>query len=229
MDRKTLLTLFITFLLASCAPKVEKEYYPNGNVKYQWEVKDGVRNGITRSYFENGDQETEGRYMDDKPVGWHILYYPGGQVHQRTYYQSVNGVERRARQMLYDKKGRLTADFRFAEKSITSELLQTGTIHVNDTVVIKLTIKDPKHALCAADLGKYDENLNEKDGPNKDFLAHRGNKNHEVLMGIQLTKPGLDTLTWMVFDYDLRYDSASVETQVGEQSYARLIVNVEPR
>jgi antitoxin component YwqK of YwqJK toxin-antitoxin module len=47
-----------------CADGYDRDYYPNGNLLYEGEWKDGWRNGQGKEYYENGKLKYEGEWKD---------------------------------------------------------------------------------------------------------------------------------------------------------------------
>jgi hypothetical protein len=65
--------------------RVSKELWPNGNLKYSYEMRKGAngkwaRNGVGRAYYESGPLEREGLYKDNARVGKWTYYAPDGKV-----------------------------------------------------------------------------------------------------------------------------------------------------
>jgi hypothetical protein len=65
--------------------RVSKELWPNGNLKYSYEMRKGAngkwaRNGVGRAYYESGPLEREGLYKDNVRVGKWTYYAPDGKT-----------------------------------------------------------------------------------------------------------------------------------------------------
>jgi hypothetical protein len=65
--------------------KPSKEYWPNGKLKYFYEMRrnpDGkwARNGMSRAYYDTGELEREGMYKNNTRVGQWKYYDPQGKV-----------------------------------------------------------------------------------------------------------------------------------------------------
>lgn len=67
----------------------KKSYYDNGQVKTEYEMKDGELNGIQTSYHENGNLKKEGNWKNDKEDGVFKFYNENGQLESDETY--VNG------------------------------------------------------------------------------------------------------------------------------------------
>ena len=66
-----------------------KEYYDNGQLKYEANYKDGKLNGTRKSYYPNGKLQAEGEYINNFPVDTIKEYYPNGQLKREEYYENV--------------------------------------------------------------------------------------------------------------------------------------------
>ena len=63
--------------------KISKENWPNGKLKYFYEMRRGAdgkwnRNGIGRAYYDTGELEREGTYKDGTRVGQWKYFNPDG-------------------------------------------------------------------------------------------------------------------------------------------------------
>ena len=84
---------------AATAPKdevkISKELWPNGKLKYSYEMRRGAdgkwgRNGIGRAYYDTGTLEREGPYRDGVRVGQWKYYKPDGTL-DRTEDRGMDG------------------------------------------------------------------------------------------------------------------------------------------
>ena len=54
---------------------VLREFYPEGALKSEVEVKEGKRHGRYREYYEDGTLKLRGKYANNKPKGtWTVSY-----------------------------------------------------------------------------------------------------------------------------------------------------------
>jgi hypothetical protein len=77
--RTTIINFAILLALVSCSGKnkdLEYEYYPDGTLKSEIQVKNGMRNGITKNYDEKGRLISTAELADNKYEGWMINYNP---------------------------------------------------------------------------------------------------------------------------------------------------------
>ena len=75
--------------------KISKELWPNGKLKYSYEMRRGAdgkwgRNGIGRAYYDTGTLEREGPYRDGVRVGQWKYYKPDGTL-DRTEDRGMDG------------------------------------------------------------------------------------------------------------------------------------------
>jgi hypothetical protein len=114
--------LLIVFLLiiASCSKNdnVVKEYYPNGYIKMEAEVKDGMRNGLTKNYDENGKLISTAELKNDKYEGWVITYSPyNGKVTAKSHY--INDQQNGPVTLYYDG-GQLYREMTYVDGRVDS-------------------------------------------------------------------------------------------------------------
>lgn len=60
--------------------------YIVGDTKEEGEYMDGVRNGLWKSYYSDGNPLFIGKFIDDNPNGEHIWYWDNGKIKQRGNY-----------------------------------------------------------------------------------------------------------------------------------------------
>ncbi len=51
--------MVLIFICITCVDRYKYEYYPNGNIEIQAEIKNGVDDGTLLEYFENGSLKSE--------------------------------------------------------------------------------------------------------------------------------------------------------------------------
>jgi antitoxin component YwqK of YwqJK toxin-antitoxin module len=64
------------------------ELYANGKIKIEGQKKDGLRNGVWYSYFENGNKWSETSYINGQKNGVSIVNYPNGKIHYKGQYKN---------------------------------------------------------------------------------------------------------------------------------------------
>lgn len=81
---------FIAIILIGCN-KVKKEYYTNGNIKYEAEMKDGKQNGHFIKYHPNGKIAIEGSFVNNQREGYFKTYFENGILKDEGYYKKGLG------------------------------------------------------------------------------------------------------------------------------------------
>ena len=66
---------------------IEKEYYNNGKLKFEYEIKNGEKEGFSREYYENGQLKKESCYKNGKLNGLYKQYYENGQLEIEATYK----------------------------------------------------------------------------------------------------------------------------------------------
>lgn len=80
VTKKILSILLVSVILFGCKKNgVEKSYYDNGQLEYEKNWKDGKKDGHWKSYYENGQLVVEEGYINDK-LDWKKHYYDEGQL-----------------------------------------------------------------------------------------------------------------------------------------------------
>jgi hypothetical protein len=220
----------IVLILVSCNDReVTRLYYDSGKLHYEYEMKNGIRDGFAKIYSEDGTLEYEGDYKNDLRYGWHMSYYPHGNVNRKWLYENVNGKEKVIRKMKYNKEGNIVSDFTFALKRITLHIKNQMPYRVGDTLLAKMKIENPKYVYSETTIGHFDDYLNVQKYEDGELFYYEGNKDHEMVMRLHLTKPGPDTITWLVRDFDYFPKTDSTGASIGEESYCDYQIQVEER
>ena len=66
---------------------VLREFYPEGALKSEAEVKDGKRHGRYREYYEDGTLKLRGKYANNKPKGTWKYYTEDGKFERKEKFQ----------------------------------------------------------------------------------------------------------------------------------------------
>lgn len=65
---------------------VLREFYPEGALKSECEVKEGKRHGRYREYYENGNLKLRGKYSNNKPKGTWKYYTDEGKLERKEKF-----------------------------------------------------------------------------------------------------------------------------------------------
>jgi hypothetical protein len=63
----------------------------------------------------------------------------------------------------------------------------------------------------------------------RNLFYYPGNINHEMVMRLHLTRPGPDTITWLVRDFNFIPRTDSTGTSAGEESHYGYQIQVEEK
>ena len=88
---KNILVLVSVLTLITSCKDIQKEYYKNGNVESEIEVKDNMKNGLSRWYYPNGELKFEANYVNDKEEGKVKKFYDNGKLNTTAYFK--NGIQ----------------------------------------------------------------------------------------------------------------------------------------
>jgi antitoxin component YwqK of YwqJK toxin-antitoxin module len=109
MNRQRTLVVVVvclSFLAVSCSRKVEKEYYPNGNLKSVLNYKKGQLEGIALYYYENGNLKERVNYRKGKRERTGSTYYESGKLKEEITYEDGKAVLVKA----FDENGNLLSE-----------------------------------------------------------------------------------------------------------------------
>jgi antitoxin component YwqK of YwqJK toxin-antitoxin module len=119
--RSAIISLVFMTIWISCGPKNEDivtEYYSDGTLKSEIQVKNGMRNGITKNYDERGRLASTAELVDDKYEGWMINYNPeNNKITARALYKNdlQNGPA-----TLYYSDGQLYREMTYVDGRVDS-------------------------------------------------------------------------------------------------------------
>ena len=86
--------------LLNSGKTTEKEYYPNGVLKYERAYNKSVQDGVTKLYYETGELKEESNYKNGSEDGVQIRYYKNGKMN--LYYIAKNGEKEGVYKTFYD-------------------------------------------------------------------------------------------------------------------------------
>lgn len=82
------------------------ERYSNGNIKEEYEWKEGRAYGYQIEYYENGQVKSYEQMDDSLPIGSSMEYWEDGSIKDEDIEIDGKGVHRQ-----YDREGNLTYEF----------------------------------------------------------------------------------------------------------------------
>lgn len=136
-------------LMISCGNKKITTNYPGGNLMEQYNTsKDGIKNGVYKSYFETGKLRENATFKDGDYIGLRTLYYENGNVDTEEKYNPA---------------GILEGEYRIFYKEGGIHIIKN---YVNNVLEGKLTVYYPN--------GKIKEEVtmgrNQENGPFKEYF-----------------------------------------------------------
>jgi len=119
--RSVIIMLVLMTVWISCSQKnddISYEYYPDGTPKSEIQVKNGMRNGLTKNFDEKGRLLSTAELVDDKYEGWMINYNPkNNKVTAKALYKNdkQNGPA-----TLYYSDGQLFREMTYVDGRVDS-------------------------------------------------------------------------------------------------------------
>lgn len=107
---RTIILLFIITLITACS-KVDKEYYPNGNIKSEITFKHDKKNGKAIYYYNNGNINIQCHYKNDNLDGLYKKFNPNGTLIEATHY--TDGLKNGSSVTYYDN-GKIAIQMNFS-------------------------------------------------------------------------------------------------------------------
>lgn len=106
-----ILFLATCFVLLSCT-KTKKEYYPNGNLQSETELRNGKKNGIEKIFYPNGMLLSQATYKNDSLEGKYISNFPSGKAKEISQYKNnkKDGLMQE-----FDENGKLITSIQFRD------------------------------------------------------------------------------------------------------------------
>ena len=120
MNRKRMVVVaaLILFLCAvGCSREVEKEYYPNGQLKSVLNYKKGQLEGIALYYYENGTLKERVNYRRGKRERTGTTYYESGKLKEEITYE--NGMKVNVK--LFGEDGALISESAYKDGKLVEE------------------------------------------------------------------------------------------------------------
>ena len=69
------------------ADGISQGWWPSGNLKCEWEWKNGNQNGLRIQWYDNGQKRSEGTFKDNKRDGLETIWYENGQKDSEIMYK----------------------------------------------------------------------------------------------------------------------------------------------
>jgi hypothetical protein len=220
--------LYVLIALCGCGGiEYHREYFPDGSIKEEYEIKKGLANGLGRKFYEDGTISYEGNFIDGGKEGWHVHFGRDGQATHKALYEIVDGQVRCLRRIKL-RHGEIESETVFAKKNIEAIYNDNLTYRVGDTVRLKLKLHNPKYIYCEAAIGPFDEFLNLTEEPIIPLTYVPGTLSHEVFVRLIMEFPGKQTINGHFRDFEYYPMTDSTGRVVGEDSFFNFEVDVDP-
>ena len=86
LSEKALMNELKKFYVEKFQGNILREFYPDGALMSETEIKEGLRNGRHREYFESGKLKLRGRYINNRPKGIWKYYTEEGKFEKRERF-----------------------------------------------------------------------------------------------------------------------------------------------
>ncbi|MBT2572949.1 toxin-antitoxin system YwqK family antitoxin [Bacillus sp. ISL-51] len=97
------------------------ELYPNGNIIYFTEYKDGLAHGLTREFFENGNKKNEKNYRYGQLKGINVTWFEDGSKKSEQHYEHSILISEKQ----WDKEGNVIQEYKIDKNSPHFEILES--------------------------------------------------------------------------------------------------------
>jgi len=115
MYRKLLLICFTASILLCGCTSVEKEYYPDNQLKSQITYKSGKKNGHAIYYHANGEIQIECNYLNDKLDGVFRRFYGNGTA---ELFQEYREGQQHGLNRYFDANGNLLIESNYSNGKV---------------------------------------------------------------------------------------------------------------
>jgi hypothetical protein len=93
--------IYILFFFISCSGenpseheiKIVNDFYPNGEIKHEGKIINGLKEGVHKWYYENGKLDSEVEYVHGVKNGLAQSYYENGVKKSKAFYANGNVVD----------------------------------------------------------------------------------------------------------------------------------------
>jgi len=83
--RYILTFLLLTFFISCNSQDVYQEFHENGQLKFEVPLIDGKKEGLGKTYFDDGELKIEAQYKNDQLNGRLVQYYYGRTIKEVNY------------------------------------------------------------------------------------------------------------------------------------------------
>jgi antitoxin component YwqK of YwqJK toxin-antitoxin module len=113
---KTYISILFIFLSCHSDKNIVREYYDSGNIKSEYALSNGKKNGVQRDFYENGVQRKIAHYLDDILTGEYIQFDSLGRIAAKGIFNMGKAVGP-------------TYYFQFGKKALYNERDYSGNVY----------------------------------------------------------------------------------------------------
>lgn len=129
--------LFILSLAWACNNSSNKEefLYPDGTIRYVVPLKEGLRNGKLKQYYENGNLELQSIWVNGKKHGKLVSYYKNGNKKTEEFFRNDM---RQDTLKVYDSLGNISEVFLYTDnvkKGPYFQFYPTGQVKIKGGIM----------------------------------------------------------------------------------------------
>jgi hypothetical protein len=229
--------LFITLLTSvSCSSFEEnekfKEYYPNGNVKIEYAMKDSVLNGIYIDYYENGMLKSKCSYKNGKCYGRYLEFYKSGDLKYQLYYDNnkligsqleyydnkLPTIKSKKLFFIYNNKSYLSmykgfkngnTIFDYSDVKLSSDY---DTLELGEIKQIRVQKVKNKYNMWRIEIGNYNRNFILLDSSN---VKHQISKDSNFIIMVNAKKLGRNVVRGWIENYYVDKIENGITTTIG--------------
>lgn len=83
-----LIVFCFSIFFGSCnRSEIQKEFFSNGNIKVEYEVRKNVKIGFYKEYYENGNLKLVSNFENDIQNGKTVLYFDNGKKEKEVFFR----------------------------------------------------------------------------------------------------------------------------------------------
>jgi antitoxin component YwqK of YwqJK toxin-antitoxin module len=214
--------IIIALLILGCKSdqsKIKIEYYGDGSKKTEYSTDSkGVLNGVSRSFYPNGNLKYVGEYVDGFRVGDHKEYYSNGNLMNHFTYTIVDGNELNVIRKKYDEDGLILFDGKVVNAKFSFIELSDRGVFPGDTMKLLVKLEEPTFFNSVVFLGDYDPYL--KINKNSNEVLEFDGKGNEVIVAV-VVNAGENIIKGLFrdFTFETYPNNDTLAYTVAEESY----------
>jgi len=229
---KNIFLLIVIIVLASCQKDKKVTYYSNGEIHKEYEIKDGVPNGIYKIYYPNGNLQSHSILENNILNGESIYYYENGNIKLKGDYKNglkigkhyefnenkdnltefigdyliVQGEEYLISKIFYDYLGNVNEKTSLYQINVSQDTVDRGEL-----IKIEIISNNRKFDKSRLLIGEYDENFYPSENILYDTII--GN-NFKYSFSRKGEKLGNNFIRGIIENYQITFNPDSTRTEL---------------